>query len=88
MSGSWIRRADARTGHHCDPPTGSFDAPLGRRDDLWRCNCGQLWRIGRACNPCEYYGHGNHRGLHTVGNAWRPATLGQRLGVWIRRWCR
>lgn len=87
MSGNWIRRVP-QTSHRCDAPQGSLGDPSGRRGDLWRCDCGALWRIGRACAPCEYYGYGNHRGAHLVGNAWLPATMWQRIGVRLRRWFR
>lgn len=85
MTGTWVRR-DPPDAHICAPPQGSSGDPRGRRGDLWRCDCGVLWRVGLACAACEYYGHGPHAGQHAVGNAWRPATLGQRIGVWMRRW--
>ncbi|MEU7904129.1 hypothetical protein [Actinoplanes sp. NPDC049118] len=87
MTAGWVRRAP-QDAHRCDPPQNSLGDPSGRRDDLWRCDCGDLWRIGRACAACEYYGYGNHGGQHRVGNAWRPATLSQRIGVRMRRWRR
>lgn len=93
MTGSWIRRDPPDALHACDVPQdsfvipgGTFEAPAGSHGDLWRCDCGRLWRLGYACAPCEYYGHGNHGGQHLAGDAWRPATLGQRIGVWMRRW--
>ena len=54
----------------------------GHIGDLWRCDpCGRLWRIGYACDACDYYGsHDNpHRGMCTVGYKWRPASMWQRI---------
>jgi hypothetical protein len=75
---SWVRRAVPR--HTCAPPVGTFGDPQASQGDLWRCDeCGQLWRVGRACGICAAYGDRPHRGQCQVGLAWRPATFWQRL---------
>jgi hypothetical protein len=52
----------------------------GDRGDLWRCeDCGRLWRVGWACDACDWYGVGRHDGMCSVGLAWRPAKLWQRI---------
>lgn len=88
MSGgivTWVQRADPNA-HRCAPPCRtSFDIPIGHLGDLWRCECGALWRIGHACDMCDHYGPGSHRGGHAVGDAWRPATFWQRLRHWRKR---
>lgn len=83
MSGHWVRRRHPEP-HRCAVPQGSHGQPLGRLDDLWRCDCAKLWRIGRACALCEHYGAGNHGGQCKVGNAWHPATAWQRLTTCLR----
>jgi hypothetical protein len=51
----------------------------GDHGDLWRCHdCGRLWRVGWACDACDYR-PGPHGGMHTVGCVWRPARFWQRL---------
>lgn len=81
---TWVRRTDPRTAHRCPAPqSGSFRSPVGQHGDLWRCHeCGQLWRVGAACDMCDRYGDIPHRGGHAVGHAWRPASLLQRLVNW------
>lgn len=70
----WVRRAKAE--HRCSvPPTRD-----GNETDLWRCLDCRLWRLGAACSYCDRYGPENHReGQCVVGEAWRPATLWQRI---------
>jgi len=69
---TWVRRQQPR--HKCAPPT-TGDIPAigaaGNIGDLWRCDCGRLWRITDA-------NHGT-RGRVIHGKTWRPALLWQRL---------
>jgi hypothetical protein len=52
----------------------------GKQGDLWRCDqCERLWRVGDACDACDWYGDSPHPGMCTLGLVWRPATLWQRL---------
>lgn len=54
--------------------------PDGEIGDLWRCPCGALWRIGHACDACDWVGEWPaHDGGHAIGVTWRPATLWQRI---------
>lgn len=81
-AGTWVRRANMRTRHHCATPSWRGGA-LG---DLWRCDqCRRLWRVAKACDVCDRRGTCVGRtGSHQVGYTWRPATFWQ----WIthRRW--
>jgi hypothetical protein len=75
---SYVRRM-TESPHRCDLPMGSF-GPYGADGDLYRCDvCGTLWRLGDACDACEAYGPGRHRGQCRIGQTWRPATLWQRI---------
>src|SRR5690606_24842382 len=59
--------------HECAPPTiGTIPAigAAGNIGDLWRCDCGRLWRVTDA-------NQGSNHMIH--GKTWRPATLWQRL---------
>jgi hypothetical protein len=59
--------------------------PDGQLGDLWRCQCGALWRIGDACDACDWDGEWPvHDGGHAIGVTWRPATLWQRTRYWKR----
>jgi len=58
--------------------------PDGDRGDLWRCDCGRLWRLAEACDMCDAYGQHPHGGQHAVGNRWRPARLWQVIRHWRR----
>jgi hypothetical protein len=49
------------------------DTPDGAAGDLWRCDCGKLWRITAKCGNCPIGGY------HGCGPTWRPATMWQRL---------
>lgn len=72
---TYVRRAASEAAHPCELPTA-----YGADGDLYRCDwCGVLWRLGDACDACEAYGRGHHRGQCEVGSAWRPATLWQRI---------
>lgn len=57
--------------------------PDGAWGDLWRCDCGSLWRIGNACDNCDRLGRNDGSctaGWHHVTEAgWRPATWWQRV---------
>lgn len=69
---TWVYRQQPR--HECAPPTtGTIPAigAAGNIGDLWRCDCGRLWRITDANQGTR--GHVIH------GKTWRPATLWQRL---------
>lgn len=72
-----------RKRHVCAPPMRDEMRAAGSMGDLWRCHCRRLWRVGRRCDLCEHYGHHNF-GMCTVGTAWRPATLWQRMRNWRR----
>lgn len=76
-SQGWVRRAaDKPKPHECRPPT----AAAGDIDDLWRCHCRKLWRVGRKCDTCDHNRTDTHRGgYHVPTKAWRPATLWQRI---------
>ena len=50
----------------------------GSLGDLWRCSCGSLWRVGDACDLCDF-GRARHGGQCRVGRKWRPASWWQRL---------
>lgn len=76
--GTWIRWRAERPAHECSPP------PIGDLDDLWRCDCGRLWRRAHRCGTCDTFGHG-HVGACKPGDAWRPAYLSQRIRYWRRR---
>lgn len=82
---TWVRRATSDP-HACQPPThgGYALTPMGRLGDLWRCDdCGALWRIGDACDLCDWAGEWRaHDGGHALGVTWRPATLWQRIRYW------
>lgn len=73
----WVRRAISEPKpHECRPPT----AAAGDIDDLWRCHCRKLWRVGRKCDTCDHNRSDTHRGgYHVPTKAWRPATLWQRI---------
>lgn len=98
----WVRKTDTTVEtHECAPPermvtfrtrdgeaSHSEQAPDGVFGDLWRCDCGVLWRIGNACDMCDPQppdgrtGQGRqHPGLlhGAVSTAWRRATWWQRL---------
>lgn len=58
--------------------------PDGEFGDLWQCDvCGELWRIGNACDLCDP-NHPNNPRWHPgrlhgwARTAWRPATWRQR----------
>lgn len=78
----WIHQVGA-LGHVCGPPmrdTGILGQASGRLGDLWRCDdCRKLWRVGRICDNCDFYGVHRGGGQHAVGLAWRPATVWQRI---------
>lgn len=70
----WIRQAD-QGAHQCPTP----DPNTAHLDDLWRCQCATLWRVGRACGACEVQGRAYpHGGQHRDGHRWLPA------GWWAR----
>lgn len=79
----WARRT--RPGHRCDLAVrensfGHMVEGAAKLGDLYRCpDCRALWRSARACDLCDRHGPGPHRGQHTVGIIWRPATFWQRL---------
>jgi hypothetical protein len=88
---TWIRRQNPPV-HVCEPPIREFvHAPPGARvylavqidgqiGDLWRCDAdGRVWRVAHACDACDAYGVGNHRGQCRVGREWRRATFWQQL---------
>ena len=80
---SWVRKTPPPSEHECEPPrrNGLLGAVDGQNGDLWRCDdCGDLWRVGLACGPCDRAGGPfEHVGLHVGGRDWRPATWWQRL---------
>jgi hypothetical protein len=56
--------------------------PAGTWNDLWRCHCGRLWRVGNDCDDCDPQRPSARcvrGGYHPSGYAWRPATWWQRL---------
>jgi hypothetical protein len=70
----WVRRTE-RERHECARPS-----VTGQYGDLWRCRCGRLWRVGRACAICDERGAPwPHGGQCTLGAKWRHATWWQRL---------
>ena len=71
--GEWVRRQDPDAIHRCITP----DVTL--QGDLWRCCCGRLWRVGRACDWCDRSGLHAHGGTHIVGMRWRPGTWWQQV---------
>lgn len=89
---SWIKRKDeveAVPTHPCEPPLlqtnmVGYDIPDGEIGDLWRCDeCGELWRVGDACDDCDRRGVtsgrcAGHGGYHGRCGQWRPATRRQR----------
>lgn len=78
---SWVHKTPVDT-HECATPRsdGFLGCVVGQYGDLWRCDdCGELWRVGYACDYCDRYGDNPHRGVHAVGVMWRPAT-------WWQRW--
>jgi hypothetical protein len=66
--------------HDCEPP----DWRGLSESALWRCDCGRLWRVGPACDLCDFYGD-HSTGQCTVGRVWRPARMGQRIRYWRSR---
>jgi hypothetical protein len=60
--------------------------PDGRIGDLWRCDhCRRLWRIGEACDLCDYRRRViEHAGAHAVGLAWRAARPFDHVRAWRR----
>ncbi|MGW3346763.1 hypothetical protein ACWDA3_25920 [Nonomuraea rubra] len=79
---SWVWNAPIELdAHRCRPPRdASFGHPIGGSvGDLWRCTCGELWRVGLACAVCDRRGESFHHGMHAVGHAWRRATFWQRI---------
>jgi hypothetical protein len=70
--GRWIRQGNTER-HLCGLP---HEWTPGA---IWQCRTGHLWTVGPACPACHHYGNEQHTGLHIMGLAWWPATLGQRL---------
>jgi hypothetical protein len=61
----------------------------GKVGDVWRCGCGQLWRVARACYNCDFLGSISGRcarggGYHSRGLCWPRARMWQRLREWRR----
>lgn len=56
----------------------------GHHGELWRCRCGQLWRVGVSCAACDRLPSGQRgsclRGRwHATSLCWRHATWWQRV---------
>ncbi|GIH07476.1 hypothetical protein Rhe02_55430 [Rhizocola hellebori] len=81
----WIRKATAPPPPHTCPNWAmTSDTSV---DDLYRCDeCRKLWRIGWACDICDYFGdHAGFGGGHKVGYRWRRARMSQRIRFWRHR---
>lgn len=65
----------------------SETAPDGHRGDLWQCpTCSTLWRIGYACDWCDWR-QPHESGLCTVGTAWRRASWWTRMRYFLAGRC-
>lgn len=77
------------------PPAGRQAAPTatrttwterivdGQHGDLWRCRCGELWRVGVDCDRCDQLPRDRwgacRSGWHAWKFRWRHATWWQRV---------
>lgn len=90
----WVRRAPGEAEQHaCAPPMRDATYTLagqtkwtelivdGQHEDLWRCRCGQLWRVGVSCDqlPRDRWGNCRRGSYHAWKLQWRHATWWQRL---------